>query len=484
MARHSLLALAAATSVLAPRAAAQERSGAAAAPLSTRAANAPAVLVSPDQSKLLLMERTIGAGAPGSTPVVLAGTRIDPGSNSRIPGVTYSALIVQPVGRGDPRRMILPWKARVGQVLWSPDGHRVAFTLLENNGTSLWVGDAYSGVIQMLAGPVLNGAMGEPCQWFPSADRLLCARVPSSRRVLQDGQSRVDHYLTSQLVVYPLAGGERLVGRPGIHRRMSVAPGGGYLLVETIHPPVAEDLDLDRLPSRTEIWDAGSGAMLRVVHDQGSALPIPPSDDAAIPGPRSIEWRGDRPATVVWVEAQDGGAPAASAQVRDRLFQLESPFTATPMAVADLELRIRGVEWGSEGLAVVREGWNASGRSQSWVVIPERGTRRRLGMAGQELGTVVTRTVAGGGRVILTSGGGRTAYLSGFAERAPFLDRIDLVTGQTRRLWQARAGEREEIVSVIDAEEGRFITRRETAGVPNYFLRDLRKEGAVQLTRF
>ena len=484
MRRVSVLAFAAALPVLALPLMAQERSSSSAARLSSRAANAPAVLVSPDHSKLLLMERILGGDANTSPGVVLAGIRVDPLTNSRAPDETYSALIVQPVGRGDPRRMILPWKARVGHVFWSPDGHRVAFTLLETTGTSLWVGDAYTGVIQMLAGPVLNGTMGEPCAWFPSSDRLLCARVPAGRKTAAAGRDGVEHYFTSQLTVYPLSGGERALGQPGLYRRSSIAPGGGHLLVETMHAPYQNRLPLERWPARTEIWDATSGSMLRMVHDRGVVDSALASDDAALTGPRSVEWRGDRPATVVWTEAQDGGSPAVSATVRDRLFQLESPFTSTPTPFADLEFRSRGVDWGSEGLAVVREGWSAANRNQTWVVIPERGTRRRLGAAGQDLGTAVTRTTAGGGRVLLTTSGGRTAYLSGSADRASFLDRIDLVTGQTRRLWQSRSADREEIVGVIDAEEGRFITRREIAGVPNYFLRDLKKEGVVQLTKF
>jgi dipeptidyl aminopeptidase/acylaminoacyl peptidase len=439
-------------------------------------ANAPVVLVSPEHTKLLLMERAPAGAAGVSAGLLLAGARIDPVTNSRVPDQTYSALIVQSIGKGDPRRMILPWKARVSHAVWSPDGHRVAFTLLEPTGTSLWVGDAYSGVIQMLAGPVLNGTMDEPCQWFPSADRLLCARIPDGRRPAPGAQAGFEHYLTSQPTVYLLSGGERPVGLPGAHRRMSIAPGGTHILVETMHPPWSDRLPLDRLPVRTEVWDATSGAMLRLVHDRGAVESAPTSEDAAIPGPRSIEWRGDRPATVVWAEAQDSGSPAVSAPVRDRLFQLETPFTSAPVAFADLEFRSRGVEWGSEGLAIVREGWTSARRSQSWVVIPERGTRRRLGAPGQDLGTILTRTAAGGG--------GRTAYLSGLSERATFFDRIDLVTGQTRRLWQARHTDREEIVGVIDAEAGRFITRREEAGVPNYFLRDLRKAGVVRLTSF
>ena len=440
-------------------------------------APAPDVVVSPDHTKLLLMERSASAATvPGE--LRIAGVRLDPATNTAVTEETWSALIVQPIGRPDPRRMVLPWKARVAHVLWAPDGHRVAFTILEDRGLSLWVGDAYSGVIQMLAGPVLNGVSGTPCQWFPSADRLLCARIPEGRKAQPAGagmSGQVDHYFTSQLIVVPLSGAHHTVGVPGVHDRLAIAPKGGYILVETVHPPYADRVSFDRLPRRIEIWNAMTGEIIREVHDRALVESASSSEDAAVPGARDFAWRGDRAATLVWVEAQDAGDPSKSASVRDRLFQLDAPFTGTPAPIADLEFRSRGIEWGSEGVAVLNEGWAASRKSQAWVVIPG-GTRRKLGEPGAVLGSFFTRLVEGGGRVLLTANAGRSAFAGGDSR----LDRIDLVTGRTRRLWQSSGSDREEVVGVIDPEEGRFLTKKQS----NYYLRDLRKNGVVQLTRF
>jgi dipeptidyl aminopeptidase/acylaminoacyl peptidase len=403
----------------------------------------PAVLVSPDKSKLLLMERTASP-------------------NGADAGSTYSALIVQPIGRGEIRRMILPWKARVRSVVWAPDGNRVGFTILEETGTSLWVGDAYSGVIRMLAGPVLLGGGEEACQWFHSGEKILCRRIPPGGSV---GSAR------GQLVVYSLSGSDRPLGQPGRHSKVAISPDGKYLTVETVDGPL-------------ELWDASDGAVLRVLRDRNPAVQSGGSD--AVPtGPRSFEWRGDKPSTLVWVEAQDGGNPAQAAPVRDRLFQLASPFTGAPVPFAALAFRSRGIVWSGDDQAVVSEGWSQPQRQRSWIVRPDRGGAPRL--LGPAKGNFITRQKSGGD-VLLTSGEGRLAYLRGQAAEpsgGPFLDQIDLTTGKVLRLWRSPAAFNEEVVAVLDADAGRFITRRESATEPpNYFIRDLKKKDLTPLTRF
>jgi dipeptidyl aminopeptidase/acylaminoacyl peptidase len=90
--------------------------------------------------------------------------------------------------------------------------------------------------------------------------------------------------------------------------------------------------------------------------------------------------------------------------------------------------------------------------------------------------------------VLLTSGAGRMAYLRGQGAEpsgGPFLDQIDLTTGKVLRLWRSPPAFNEEVVALLDADAGRFITRRESATEPpNYFIRDLKKKDLTPLTRF
>jgi len=370
----------------------------------------PVVEISPDRSKLLILERPALPRAPeaGVPELRLAGYLINPRNNALSRARTFSALIVTPIGKGDPRRIVIPWQSRVGQVLWSPDGTRVAFTIVEDAGVSLWLAEASSGEIRMLLGPALNSANGNPCRWMPSGSALLCSRIPAGRAptrapapattALQasepgpapdpdyDGllrnpqdEAAFEYYFTSQLSLITLSGSERPVGKPGLYSSAQISPDGRYLLVVTIRRPFSYRVPAPRFPHRTEVWDlSGEGSVLRVIADQTLPDTGAASLDAEPVGPRQVAWRTDAPATLAWVEAQDGGNPKAAARVRDRILLLEAPFAGSPVILADLEFRSRGVVWGKADVAIIREGWERTTFLRTWVVDPSHPRSRRL----------------------------------------------------------------------------------------------------------
>jgi dipeptidyl aminopeptidase/acylaminoacyl peptidase len=490
----------------------------------------PAVVPSPDHLRLLILERAAlpPIAAVAAPELRLAGVRLNPRTNALSRAQTYTALIFAPIGEGESRRVVLPGKTRIGGALWSPDGKQVAFTLIEEQGMSLWVAEASSGASRMLTGPVLNGAFGNPCQWLPTSAALLCAAIPAGRPapppdpetpsgpVVQESQGKLaanatyedllknlhdealfEHYFTDRLLLVPLSGTDRPVGSPGIHSSVDVSPDGRYLLVTTITRPFSYLVPYQRFAARTEVWDLPAGAAaVRKVTEHGALESEPRTRDAVRAGPRAVAWRADQPATLVWIEALDGGNPAASATARDRIVQLAAPFTGDASPVADLELRARSLVFGRADLAIVSEGWQRTHRARTWIVDPshpgsaprllsERSSEDRY----RDPGRFLTRPAEG---TLLTSKDGRFAYLAGNGASEegdrPFLDRIELATGKTLRLWRSEAPYFEEAVALLDPDRGLVLTRRESVNdPPNYFLRDLRQRGPgalVQLTRF
>ena len=491
------------------------------------AAPTPTVVLSPDRTKFLMLER------PALPPIWevaapelrLAGDRINPRTNAQSRGQTFSALIVQPIVRGETRRLVIPWKAKISSAMWAPGGQRVAYTLIQDGGVSLWVADAATGETRMLAGPVLNGAFGNPCQWLPSGAGLICSRIPANRTATppipvapigpavqetdggaapnptyedllksSEDEALFEHYFTNQLVLLPLTGTDQAIGGPGLHQDFQISPDGRFLLVQTLHRPYSYLVPAGRFPMRIEVWDM-SGNIVKVVSDRGLQDNIPRSADAVGGGPRSITWRNDAPATLVWVEAQDGGNPATPSKVRDRVLMLDAPFSVAPVTLADLEFRSRGIVWGTADLAVLSEGWNKTRLARSWIVNPSRpgSTSRLLFERSSEdrysdPGRFVTRPGLGNQPVLMTSKDGKFVYLAGEGASAegdrPFVDRMELATGKKLRLFQSTAPYYEEVVGIADPDLGRLITRRESAtDPPNHFVRDLKKKGAQQLTQ-
>jgi dipeptidyl aminopeptidase/acylaminoacyl peptidase len=490
--RYRALLLAA---VLLPGTAGAQSGSPALNPLITRILDtppAPVVLLNPGRTRLLILEPALrpSASDPAPPELALAGLRINPRNTAPTNLPTYTAVVARPIGRGETRRIVIPWQARVAHPTWSPEGDKIAFTVVEDAGISLWVAEAWSGESRMLAGPALNGVFGNPCQWLPSGSGLVCAKAVPPR--LRD-QSPVERHFTSQLAVIPLSGPERPVGDPGIHPHVDLSPDGRYLLVESLHPALSDSVPSHRLPVRTEVWDL-TGTVLKVVGDRGVIEAQPPSADEVPKGPRSFGWRGDQPATLVWLEAQDGGDPAAAAAVRDRMVQLDAPFSGTPATVLEVKGRIQETVWGRGDLAVVTEGWSGTGHTRTWIIDPgaaggapklfsERSSDDRYADPGRFL----TRRGPRGRPVLHTSQDGRFAFLAGVRAsplgELPFLDRLALATRKRSRMWQSQGAYYEVAIAILDQAGEILITRRESVNEPpNYFIRDLRKPGAGRST--
>jgi dipeptidyl aminopeptidase/acylaminoacyl peptidase len=216
---------------------------------------------------------------------------------------------------------------------------------------------------------------------------------------------------------------------------------------------------------------------------------VPPVRGAVRTGRRDVGWRADAPSTLVWSEAQDGGDPRAPADVRDRISLLPAPFEGDPTELAALALRYGGVHWGEDDLALVHEWWWQTRRRRTWRVAPARPAEtpqllfdRSFEDRYADPGSPLTRPTPAGTAVLLTAPVGTSLYLAGAGASPegdlPFLDRLDLGTGQTERLWRCAAPYYEHAVDLLDPQQGWLLTRREApAEPPNYYLRRLDPEG-------
>src|SRR5262249_51869875 len=116
-------------------------------------------------------------------------------------------------------------------------------------------------------------------------------------------------------------------------------------------------------------WDA-AGKLVRQMADLPLADDVPIEASSTRAGPRNFGWRADQPATITWVEAQDGGDARVKADIRDRLFALPSPFQGQPVTLLSLALRFTGVVWGDEQTALVTEFWYKTRRRHIWRIRP------------------------------------------------------------------------------------------------------------------
>ena len=156
-----------------------------------------------------------------------------------------------------------------------------------------------------------------------------------------------EYYATSQLAIVDLAAGKTTpVGKAGIIDSARIAPDGRYLLVTTIHRPFSYLHQYREFPKEIEVWSRAG----RVVHKVASQpledkVPI----NGVATGPRSVQWRPSAPATLLWVEALDGGDLKNHVPNRDRIVSLTAPFTGDPREVFKTEQRFSGIQMAAKG---------------------------------------------------------------------------------------------------------------------------------------
>jgi dipeptidyl aminopeptidase/acylaminoacyl peptidase len=483
----------------------------------------PAASVSPDRQWLLLLEqRSMPTIAELAQPMLrLAGNRINPRTNGpQLPG-GITGLLLKRVADGVEHRIAVPAPAALSFVSWSPGGRAIAFVQTQDSGLALWVADPTTGQARRLTGPTLNAADGPPCQWMPDGARLLCRFVPDGRGgaptapatpvgptsqnatgraapaptfqdLLQNAtdEALFDYYFTAQLALVDVATGTRTsLGRPAIFDAVDPAPGGAYVLVSRTVRPYSYLVPAGRFAKEIEIWNLRGEVVHRVAQ-------LPLAENIPIRGvrvgPRAINWRPGVPATLVWAEAMDGGDPRTKVAHQDRVVTHAAPFAGEPTELLQLSKRYAGLQWDAQGLALLSEYDRDRRWIKTWIVdaapggspprvLFDRSAEDRYGDPGSPL----MRATVTGDFVLQRSGD--FMYLAGAGASPqgdrPFLDRFNLRTLKSERLWRADTSHYEAVVAVVDDAARRFITRRESrTEPPNYFLR----EGGAQrpLTAF
>src|SRR5439155_11869416 len=162
-------------------------------------------------------------------------------------------------------------------------------------------------------------------------------------------------------------------------------------------------------------------------------------------GPRNIQWRPSQPATLVWVEALDGGDLKNKVPYRDRIVALQAPFTGDPREVLKIEQRFQGIQFAEKGGLALVEDFE---RQKRWVrtmaidmdrpgeprVIWARNNQDRYKDSGQPM----QKSLPNGSRVLIQDSDNIFLEGEGASPEGdrPFLDRFNLVTGKAERLFR------------------------------------------------
>jgi dipeptidyl aminopeptidase/acylaminoacyl peptidase len=489
----------------------------------------PSTNLSPKRTWILLMDR------PSLPPISevaqpelrIAGFRLNPRTNG--PSQAPYLLKMTLMRLSDRSRTAiagLPADARIGNVQWSADEKAIAFTNTTDKGIELWTADPVTAKAKRLGNFYVNAAYGRAMSWLSDGKTLLVKTIPANRpappvasttpsgpviqenrgkaapvRTYQDllknanDEAQFEYYCASQLARVTLDGKMTPVGAPGLISSATPSPDGNYILVQTTHRPYSYLQPANRFPNKVEILKA-DGAPVKQVADIPLIENIPPSFDAVQDGPRGFQWRADAPATLVWAEALDGGNPAKPAEYRDRALALAAPFDGQPVQIIQMKTRFAGISWLNDGFAVAQEFWNKTRMQRTWAFAPGNpAAAPTLLFEGSaedrynDPGDFAQRPSQYGTAILTSPDGGKTLYLTGAGASPegdrPFVDRFDVATKKSERLWRSEAPYYESPVALLDENAARVVVTRETKTEPtNFYLRDMAKKEYVKLTDF
>ncbi len=486
----------------------------------------PFVSESPDHRVLLLMER---ASLPPLSELAepelrIAGLRVNPRNNGPSRTRTTNGLRLVTVEDGAERVAAgLPASPRIRNVSWSPDGKHAAFTNDTDDRVELWVLSVADASARRVADIALNNASrGAPFSWMGS-DGFVAVTVPEERgtaaeeplvpagpviqenkgkeapaRTYQDllknpyDESLFDYYLTGKLARISLGGDVTDLGISGVIVDAEPSPDGRFVLVQTVHRPYSYLVPYYRFPRRLDVVDA-NGKLVRTIDDLPLHESVPLGFGSVPTGIRSISWRDDKPATLSWVEALDGGNARKAADERDRVFMLDAPFDGEAVPLITLSLRVDEVMWGDENTALVSESWWSNRKQRVHLVNPSKpGTGRVIIDRSFEdryndPGTPMTEHNALGRSVVIVEKG--RIYLQGSGASPegdrPFVRSYELASGKTKQLFRSTAPNYERPFGFLDEKRNLLLVRRESNDEPpNYLAHDLRRKKWRALTNF
>lgn len=453
----------------------------------------------------------------------IAGLRINPANFAPSRQNFINNLTLRSVNfREDFKISGLPSPLFAGNVSWSPDDKKIAFTHTTKDRVDLYVIDVATKKATKINKAALN-MIGGGYQWYDNNTLLYrttlkpaTAAPPkpvmpkgptvqenygqaSPRPTFQDllkspyDEQLYEFYATAQLVKNT-NGVETKIGQPAIYGSITVSPDKKYLLQRIIKKPFSYTVPANGFPANVVITDM-TGKLVKQVADLPSSETAPGGYDNVQLVPRAFDWRDDEPATITWCMPLDSGLLKVKAEYRDAVYALQAPFTGEATMLFKTKMRYSGTIWGDANLALVTEGL----RSKQLVQIDRfnsvtgdleklitRNTTNAYANPGNpvtepnQYGKNVLRTIDKGNKILFnnTTGSSPKGDL-------PFLMSYDVHTKKADTLWRCEEGFFESVVRVMNADKLELLTRRESESImPNYWIKNLKAKMADRQITF
>ena len=458
----------------------------------------------------------------------LGGLRINPKTNigSRTNYYNDLKLINLKETNASPKPVTgLPENPRLANFKWSPDQKMIAFTNTSQDGVEIWVLDLKKAVVAKLTEANVNANMGDVINWFEDSKSLLVKMISEDRKELIDTKNSIptgptisvnegskaqnrtyqdllknknDEYNFEQLALSDLykislnGGKEKWLGA-AMFESITFSPDGNYVMLTTIEKPFSYLVPYSRFPFKTTIYSS-KGEMVQTVLEVPLIEELPKGFMAIRTGRRDLNWRDDKPSTLIYTEALDGGDPENKVDFRDEVFELKAPFNGTPKSILKTINRFYTIDWGNDNIAIAMDYWwntrniktyvfNPLDASQEPKIISDRNYQDKY----NDPGNFVHKRNKFGNYVLALDGDNAFLIGDGYSEKGqyPFVDQLNLKTEKTERLYQSTYEDKIEDIQDFDPVNKKLLVRIESkTEYPNYYFRNIKKNELQQLTSF
>nr|WP_315476880.1 prolyl oligopeptidase family serine peptidase [uncultured Undibacterium sp.] len=492
-------------------------------------ARAPAVSMDSKKQMMLLTYRSTfkTLAELNQSELRLGGLRINPITNISSTVNYVNNVKVRKVSGGEEQQVKgLPKDPLIANINWSPNEKKIAFTHTTDKGVELWVIDVATAQAKKISAANVNANLESPFIWFKDSDNLLVKVLPKNRAPLLDAskdlptgaiisntegkaaQNRTyadllknrndeinfENIATSDLYKVNINGNSTLWKKAEMFAGESFSPDGKLIMVTSIQKPFSYVVPANRFPLKTVVMDL-TGKVIKTVNEVPLTEIIPKGFSATREGKRSMNWRADKPASLSYVVALDGGDPAKKVDFRDEVFQWDAPFDQAPKSLVKTAQRFGAIVWGNDKLAVISDNWYDTRNEKTYFFNPSNPAetpRLVFDRNSQDLysnpGRFETKRNQYDRRVMAIED--NKAYLIGAGHtkkgQFPFIDAMNVDSLEKTRVYQSTYTDKiENIQSIEDFAKGDVLVQVQSkTDFPNFYFRNIKDAKLTPITQF
>ena len=486
----------------------------------------PTISIDGKAQYMLVMERSFYPIVEelGQPEFKIAGIRINPNNFSLSRQNFIKQLSLKNLVTGKMMSIAgLPNNLSALNPTWNPSENKIAFYNVTATAVDVWVIDIKTSTCSKINKNAANIVLSSSLIWLDDATVLYKINTHTAAQMskkpitpkgptIQESLGKVapsvtyqdlikspyDEYVFEYLATAQLvknnAGVETKIGAPAIISSIDLSPDKKYFLTRTINKPFSYLVTVYGFATTVNVTDL-NGKIVKTIADLASAETTPSGYDNVQNVARAFDWKDDEAATIIYALPLDSGIMKKNVPFHDVVMALAAPFTGSPKELFKTTTRYSRTVWGNEQIALVTEmlrskqqykvsRYDASNNSLTTLY------QGNMTDAYNNPGTPVTTKNKYNRDVIAMTNNGQSILMNNITGASPkgdlpYLASFDLSTKANTILWRCSEDNYEMVMDVLDINNLKVITRRETEKeVPNYYIRSIKDNSKSAITNF